>query len=207
MNLFKSKAIVGILCFILGVVTVLLAQTRFTHPRITLIASNPASPMKMNMDSIFDQFYNDDFFSQANDPFEDMRKMRNQMLLQFDQPKQGGDLFDSWYQKKFGGGNAGEIKKREDDQFIYYEVTIRDVEKEKLKVKVENGQISISGQIESKSEDDGNVSYSSSSFHRSFPAPTGVDVERFKMEQNQDRLIIKFPKLNKKSAINLVYPV
>lgn len=193
MKILKSKVLIGLVCFVLGVAAALLIQKLNSKPAITFLASNPPHALK-NMDSIFDQFYDDDFFGRSGDPFENMRKMRKQMLQQFDQPEEGGGIFDSWYRKKFGGGDAGEVKKREDKNFIYYDFAIKDLDKEKLKVKVEDGQISISGQTEKKFEENGSGSYYSSSFHRSFPAPPEVDADKFQMEQLKDTLTLKFPK-------------
>lgn len=176
MKAFKSKVLIGLVCFVLGVAAALLVQKLNSKPAITLLASNPTHAMKY-MDSLFDPFYDDDFFGRSGDPFEN-----------------SGSIFDSWYRKKFGGGDAGEVKKREDKNFIYYDIAIKDLDKEKLKVKVEDGQISISGQTEKKSEENGSGSFYSSSFHRSFPAPPEVDADKFQMEQLKDTLTLKFPK-------------
>jgi HSP20 family molecular chaperone IbpA len=185
MNTLKSKVMIGFVCFALGIGAVLLTQ-KFSEKHEMKIA---------NIDSNHSiQFYNDDFFGKSNDPFEQMRKMRKQMLDQFDKPDEGGKIFDSWFGKRFGGGSVGEIKKREDKDFIYYDVAIKGLNKENLKVNVTNGQVAISGQAEQKSEENGSKSFSSSSFHRSFPVPPDADSSKVQMDQSMDLLTLKFPK-------------
>ncbi len=194
MKIIKSKVFIGALFFVLGIGAVLEAQRFFIKPSDKLELATTSHPAK-TMDSLFDQFYDDDFFGRTHDPFEQMRKMRKHMMKDFDNLDQGGGMFDSWYRRRFGGGDAGEVTKREDKDFIYYDIAIKDLNKEKLNVKVENGQITISGQAEKKSEENGNGSYFSSSFHRSFPAPPDVDANKVQMEPSKDKLTLKFPKI------------
>jgi HSP20 family molecular chaperone IbpA len=191
---FQKKIAIGILCFVLGVGAMFGAQTLWLNkPKPG--TSEPLALAQRNMDSLFDQFYNDDFFGRSHDPFEEMRRMRERMLKDFERPDEGTGLFDSWYKKKFGGGDVGEITKREDDQFVYYDIAIKGLDQNKLNVKVENGQIEISGQIEKKSQDENAGSFFSSSFHRSFPTPPDVDPNKVQMEQEKDKLVVKFPKM------------
>lgn len=198
MKIIHSKLFIGSLSFALGACAILLGQTLFQKPK-----QNLDTPSKLHsanrMNSLLDQFYGDDFFGNTHDPFERMRKMRNHMMKDFDALEDGGGLFDSWYRKRFGGGNAGEITQREDKDYVYYDIAIKDLNKEKLNVKVENGQISISGQIEKKTQENGDATLFSSSFHRSFPAPSEVDDKKVQMESSQDKLTLKFPKLQSRT--------
>lgn len=193
MKIIRSKVFISALFFVLGIGAVLAVQRFLAKPSDKLELATTSHSTK-TMDSLFDQFYDDDFFGRTHDPFEQMRKMRKRMMKDFDEIDNGGGMFDSWYRKRFGGGDAGEVTKREDKDFIYYDIAIKDLNKEKLNVKVENGQITISGQVEKKSEENGNGSYFSSSFHRSFPAPPDVDADKVQMESSKDKLILKFPK-------------
>lgn len=195
MKIIQSKLFIGSLSFFLGVCAILLGQKLFQRPKQNLdIVSNLHSTNRM--DSLLDQLYDDDFFGSAHDPFEQMRKMRKHMMKDFDAMENGGGLFDSWYRKRFGGGNAGEVTQREDKDYVYYDIAIKDLNKEKLNVKVENGQISIAGQIEKKTQEEGDATFFSSSFHRSFPAPPEVDAKQVQMESSQDKLTLKFPKVH-----------
>lgn len=186
-NILSSRLFLALFSFALGVGSLVLYQKYF-RPK-----PEPLSSLK-NIDPLFDQFYNDSFFSRSLDPFESMRQMRKHMEKQFESPPEGGALFDSWFEKKFGGGTAEEIIEREDENYIYYDVKISGLNEEKLNVSVSNGQISISGEKEEKSTDKSN-SYFRSSFHRSFPLPPNVDSINFQMEREKDKVIIKFPKI------------
>jgi HSP20 family molecular chaperone IbpA len=188
--------IVGLVCLIAGGAFMYLFQNYSLKPTYVLkeqIASNKP------MDPLFDRFFNDDFFGRSRDPFEEMRRMREGMLKQFNQ-EEGGGLFDSWYRKKFGGGNAGDVSQREDDHYLYYDISVEGLKPEKVKVKVENGQLSISGQVEKKSEEAGSGSYFVSSFHRSFPVPPDVESSKVQIDQEKDKLVVKFPKVAKKTT-------
>lgn len=192
MNINKSKIAIGVVSFGFGIASVFAAQ----H---LMAAHKPESkPLlshnQLKVDPLFDQFFNDDFFGRSRDPFEEMRRMRERMAKEFKEPSEGESLFDSWYGKRFGGA-AAEITKREDDKFVYYDVSVKGLEANKLNAKVENGQIEISGEINQKTEDLGQRSEMRSSFHRSFPAPPNVDPNKVQMEQQKEKLVLKFPKL------------
>ena len=198
MKILKSNVFIGFACFLLGIAAVLAAQ-RFVaqhHKVLSLAEQDPpfksgASP---NLNSLLDQFYNDDFFNRTHDPFEQMRQMRDQFMKNFDEPGLGSGMFDSWYRNRFGGGDAGEIKRREDKGFVYYDISIKGLDKRNFNFKIADGQISISGQVEIKSEENGNGSYLNSKFHRSFPVPPDVDAKRVQIEQGKDLVTLKFPK-------------
>lgn len=153
------------------------------------------------MRSQFDSFFNDDFFSQ-DDPFEAMRKFRQRMqkdMQDFNSPS-FSTPFDSWFGNKFGGGTVQDIEKREDENFVYYDIKVKDVKGTTVNTKVENGYLTITGQIESKkSEQDeesgfSNSSVFSSTFSRTFPLPADVDADSMEMESEQNKITIKFPK-------------
>lgn len=151
--------------------------------------------------SQFDSFFNDDFFSQ-DDPFEAMRKFRQRM------EKNGPDFnnpsfstpFDSWFGNKFGGGTVQDIEKSEDENFVFYDIKVKDLKGTAINTKVESGYLTITGQIESKNteqdEDSGfsNSSVFSSTFSRTFPLPADVDEDSMEMESKQNKIVIKFPK-------------
>ena len=126
--------------------------------------------------------------------------MQERMMKQFESSEgdSGGGIFDSWFKKKFGGGDPGDIHMREDDDFVYYDVVIKNLVNSKLDIRVQDGQITISGTIEKRSSDEGENKNSSrfysSTFHRSFPVPYGVDDTKAEMEQRDEKIIIKLPK-------------
>lgn len=134
--------------------------------------------------------------SESTNPFDRIQKMRKQMMKQL---PSDDDLDEDQFNLTFGdeGMNpldSGRMTQREDDQYIYYEVPLRGLKEEKLDVQVSQGQVTISGKVEKKSEEKGNSTFFSSSFHRSFPVPPGVDAEHLQVEPEKDKFVIKFPK-------------
>lgn len=187
MNILKSRVFIGFACFLVGALAVLAAQRLTAERQKNLNLSEGRLQFRngapANIDSVFDEVFNDDFFSRAHDPFEQMRQMRNRITKDFNEPN-------------LGGGDAGEIKKREDKDFVYYDIGIKGIDKKNFNFKIADGQISISGQVENKSEDNGTGTYFSSSFQRSFPVPPDVDGKRVLVEQDKDRVTLKFPRVS-----------
>lgn len=149
----------------------------------------------------FDRFFDDDFFTQR-DPFEEMRKMRDQMerrMEKFGASPFTVNPFDSWFTEKFGGGSVNDISKREDDGFVYYDIKVRNLNSTSITTKIENGYITITGTVEEKDGDGEDGGHSSqrifqSSFHRTFPLPDNVDQDKMEMVPENNKIVLKFPK-------------
>lgn len=121
--------------------------------------------------------YSDD----NQNPFEQFEKMHERIFKKFKFPKK----------------NVREsvpIIKREDQQFVYYDIDLDSFDNKKLDVKVENGQIQIMAQTEKHSSTGHSKSYSLSSFHQSFPVPDNVDADKVQMLRESNKLVVKFPK-------------
>ena len=153
-----------------------------------------------DMEKGFDSFFNDDFFT-GKDPFETMRQFRKRMDQQFQEFGQAGDSpFDSWFSQRFGGGSVDDIKQRSDDKYLYYEITVDDIEATTLNTKIENGMITIEGetrkefQNQEQGQNQRSQSFMSSRFTRSFPLPTQVDADKMETEHNGNTIILKFPR-------------
>ncbi len=153
----------------------------------------------------FDSIFNDNFFG-SSDPFEDMRRMREQMrkrMEMFEKPGSTSNPFDSWFSDKFGGGSVDDIAKREDDDFVYYDIKIHDLNSTSIDTKIENGYITITGTVEKKNgaddkKDDVGFSPQSifkSTFNRTFPLPENVDQNKMEMLPEKDKVVLKFPKV------------
>lgn len=185
MRFLNNKVVIGSLCFILGAASMFVTQRLWWKAHPSMRGSSLFHSAR-NMNSFFDDSFGDDFF-----------QMRKNMLKHFntDEADDGGGMFDSWFGRKFGGGSVADVSKREDDQFVYYDIAVKGLKDEKVNVRVEDGQITISGQVENKTDDEGGASFTSSRFHRSFPVPYGVDPNRVQMTQEKDRLVVKFPKV------------
>lgn len=199
--MLKHQITIGTLCFILGIAVILLIQNYKKPVDQDAGAASGNFSQESGIDSTFDSLFNDDFFRSSKSPFEEMRRMQERMMKQFDSSGDdpGAGLFDSWFKKKFGGGDPGDISMREDEEFIYYDVVVKDLVNSKLDIRVQDGQITISGTIEKKTSSQNNQKNSSrfysSTFHRSFPVPHGVDDTKAQMEQNGEKIIIKLPKI------------
>ena len=129
----------------------------------------------------------------SNDPFEEMRRMQERMLE--DTPEELQNPFDSFFGSQFGGGSRSlKFEQRDDENFLYYDITVPGLKNEKLNVGVENGMVTVSGVMEQKIEGPENQSISTTSFQRSLPLPPDVDGDKVEADINGDKLILKFPK-------------
>jgi HSP20 family molecular chaperone IbpA len=185
-NFIKNRIVIGLIFFILGgAITYGVLQSRAKNQSFT-----------KNMNPLLDEFYGDNFFDTSRDPFEQMRKMRERFGKEFGDFDEGRGFFDSWYKNKFGGGNVGEINQREDDNFVYYDISIKGIKREDVKVEVNDRQVNITGQSKTGSDDSKGDSqtFSSSTFRRSFPTPAGVNSAKVEVEYENDKMILKFPK-------------
>lgn len=150
----------------------------------------------------FDSLFDDNFFNQ-NDPFEEMKRMRKQMEKRMEYFGTGGpsmsNPFDSWFSDRFGGGTINDISKREDSDFVYYDIQVDDVNVTSIDTKIENGYITITGSLEKKSQslqnDESTQSVFKSTFNRTFPLPAYVDQDKMQMVPEGDKITLKFPKL------------
>jgi HSP20 family molecular chaperone IbpA len=120
-----------------------------------------------------DDFFADDFF-----------KMQERMMKHFDQGAQFH--FDS---------GTPEINQREDDHYVYYDVSLQGVDPKDVNLKIENGEVSLSGKTKKTVKNGDSESAFESTFHREFPVPDQVDEQKVQIDQAQDKLIVKFPKV------------
>jgi len=151
----------------------------------------------------FDSLFDDEFFNH-NDPFQEMKSMRKEMEKHMEQFGSGGhgskyNPFDTWFSEKFGGGSVNDISKREDDDFVYYDIQVSDLDSTTINTKVENGYIIITGSVEKKSspsdEDDTTQGIFRSTFKREFPLPDHVDQNKMETLYDKNKIILKFPKI------------
>ena len=96
--------------------------------------------------------------------------------------------------ENFGG--VGKISQREDDRFIYLDIDLKGQKPKEFKVDVKNGQVTVSGLIEHDETESSFSGSVTSSFHRSFPAPENARVTGYKLEEGQDKITIRFDKIN-----------
>lgn len=137
-----------------------------------------------------DSANNPEDLTDDQDPFQQMRRMQLQMMNQMRQQALGEPGFG------VGGGGPTQassgFRTREDDQFVYYDIELKGLNPAKFDVKVENGQVNVSGQFERK--DEGGGAAITSSFQRTFPVPENTDADKFQVENKGDVITLKFPK-------------
>jgi len=149
----------------------------------------------------FDSLLDDEFFD--TDPFEGMRKMREQMEKQMEEFPMGNkstiNPFDAWYTDRFGGGTIHDISQREDEDFVYYDIKVTDLNQTSINTKVENNYVTITGTVENthgdENSDSPNRSLFKSTFTRTFPLPGDVDSSKMQMSPEKNKIVLKFPKI------------
>jgi HSP20 family molecular chaperone IbpA len=185
-----KNTLLSVIGVLVGAVAVV-AALRLSPTIRSKIAGESTNGQKQELvydDNQFNDFFKDKILGQS-DPFEEMRKMRQQMEKNMTGP------FDSWFSHKFGGGSVNDITQREDDKFVYYDVKVPDVNSTSIKTKVENGYITITGTVEKKNESSQGESFYKSSFNRTFPLPDHVDENKMQMSSENNEIVLKFPKL------------
>jgi HSP20 family molecular chaperone IbpA len=90
-------------------------------------------------------------------------------------------------------GGVGEVQQHEDENFYYYNISIKGLDRQSLNVEVKDGQILLKGQIRLANNAGGEMV---ESFNRSFPAPPNVDPQKVDIQNTQDTLTLKFPKID-----------
>lgn len=111
-----------------------------------------------------------------------------------DRDENGGGLF-SFGKRIFNMGSLGELKSREDNQNIYFDLPLDGIDENTLDVKVSGGQINISGENVQESKGSHSTMSFRSSFHRSFPIPPNADIKKVQIKKEENKIVIRFPKL------------
>lgn len=141
-----------------------------------------------------DDIFNNSIFN--SDPFEAMKEMRKEMFNRFN------DSDSIWSYSKFSFNNSNitdiGIQTKENENYLAYEVTGKDIDKKSLSVEVSDGMLTISGKVVTKSDtqDESSAGHfqMSSSFSRSFSVPKYVNPTDVEMDHKENKIIITFPK-------------
>lgn len=141
-----------------------------------------------------------------NDPFSQIDKMHDQMRKRMDKAfggsLLGGSMFDnSFFNTDSFGDMTSDgltIEEHEDDDFKYVEIIADGIDKDSININISNGMISVSGEIKRTEDNQGQSGRSMSSFiskfNRSFNIPFGVSEENVKIDTEENKIVIKFPK-------------
>lgn len=164
----SNRIVLAVFFFVIGGLSVW-GGSRYLVQRKAHPLADPSVVFQHEPDRFFEDFFNNDkdFAEGTMNPFLEM-----------------------------GGKALGDIKQREDQHFVYYDIDLKGQNPNQLKVEVKDGEVTISGQTENKENHQGESSYFSSSFHRAFPLPDGVNGQAFKMERQDQKIILKFPKIS-----------
>lgn len=171
---FRKPVVFGAICFALGAysywsVERLLSNIHFNaHYSVTRNSGTP--PFADNGETFDDQ---------GRDPFQEMEQMQRQMMKNFARIPTAG-----------GAASSGEMNVREDEKYVYYDIDTGSATPTNFNVKVENGQVTVSGTVEEKSD----AAAVSSSFERTFPAPPNTDTRKVEFDNQSGKIILKFPK-------------
>lgn len=128
--------------------------------------------------SLFDLFM-------GGNPLEDMFE---NMQTHMQKDENGGLQF----QLSLGGNQN--FEQSEDEKFYYFTLNLDDMKAKTFNVNVEDGQIHIEAQLETKEQDENSMHSMTQSFTRSLPAPPNADIDKFEVENKDNKIIIKIPK-------------
>lgn len=91
------------------------------------------------------------------------------------------------------GGNE-DLVPSEDEKFYYYTLNLDQMKAKTLNVNVENHQIIVQAQMESKETDENSIHSFSQSFTKSIPAPPNANLDKIEVENKENKVVIKVPK-------------
>lgn len=137
------------------------------------------------------------FAANDRDPFESFFKRHESIQKHFDQMfEESKKLSLPSFLTGDQVTNSGyEILEREDADHFYYDIKVGDLNSTSINTDIKDGQITISGTTERKNSEEQAQSYFKSSFKQSFPLPENVDQNKMQMLTEENKVILKFPKL------------
>lgn len=118
----------------------------------------------------------------VTDPFDEVRRMQDQMMNQLNSGSGGGIQTFSLGTSDFKDTGSAYVMDME----------LNGMKAKNFNVQIEHGELMVDGSLESQ-ERGATVS---SSFHRSFPVPEDVDADRIQVDQKNEHLIVTLPKKN-----------
>lgn len=127
-----------------------------------------------------------DLFLGAN-PMEDLFE---NMQTHLQKDENGG------FQFQMNIGGSQNFEPSEDEKFYYFTLNLDALKAKTFNVNVENGQIHVEAQLENKEQDENSMHSFTQSFSRSLPAPPNSDLDKFEVENKDNKIIIKIPKTN-----------
>jgi HSP20 family molecular chaperone IbpA len=157
---------------------------------------------------LLDNFFNDDFFNNTEEPFKAMEKIHQEMLNRMGKNLKGtfDNSWDAWFKNRFsdtgllpGSAMLNEQTEETKDAYIYH-FTTPDLNGQKLNVKIDEQGITIQGdytQQAKKTNDKDKViarQESRSSVYERFSIPEGVDLDKAKISNKGNEITVRLPK-------------
>ncbi len=158
--------------------------------------------------SMLDNFFNDDFFTNTDEPFKEMEKMHQEMMQRMEKSFKGAfdDSWDTWFNTKFtnngllsDGSRLSEQTEETKDAYIY-RFTAPDLKGKKLNVKIDDRGITIQGdyvqQTEKTDKEDKVIARQEArrSIYERFSIPEDADVQKAEINNNGNEVTVRLPK-------------
>jgi len=153
--------------------------------------------------SLYDRFFNDDFFSKQRNPFHEMERMQKQLeeMMGMSSEQNFSNFWQDWFDDRFGSSSTDiDINTNEKKNLYEITITIPNLKDNNLKINIDENNISVEGdfsQTVEKKDKNGNIISSHElrqSLSRKFPVPSDAETSTAKVENQKDQIIIKLPK-------------
>lgn len=181
-NFFNSRWAIFILAFCFGILFHFAINTK-------LMAKDLIAEKKDRDVTILSDNFISDFDKKMEEHFKQIR---------LEQEKLFSDLNNGPIEK-FNLRNSVDIKLKEDDNYKYVEIDPHDISKDYLKVEIDKGLLRIYGEVKDvkKEDSDNHKMYSSfaSTISRILTIPPGVNEKKAEILKEQNKIIVKFPKI------------
>ena len=221
MDIKKPSLLIKTILSVLAIICIIQAYFIYTNiyqannnsvtNNVTELSSNLMDNYKRQQQqdfTLFDQFFNDKFFSRHNDPFTEIDRLHKQMknLMNNNYQSTFNHSWDNWFNQKFSfnsnTANQSGIKIKMDEKNHFYLVTIQvpNLKNNQINVEIKQRHISIEGQfteVKEKKNNFGDV-ISKSEMHHSIskmiPIPIDANYQTASIENKTDTIIVKLLK-------------
>jgi HSP20 family molecular chaperone IbpA len=104
---------------------------------------------------------------------------------------------NSWPQEQLTGSTF-DIKQSEDNKYLYYEISLKGIAKDNVKVEVVDDSLRIYGQVNKtddyQNENGAGRSFVGQIFQKSLSLPLGIDSSKVLVESKHSSIVVKLPK-------------
>ncbi|MGZ3727441.1 MAG: Hsp20/alpha crystallin family protein [Pseudobdellovibrio sp.] len=90
--------------------------------------------------------------------------------------------------------SQSDFTRREDGQYVYYDIALDHAKPKKIEVNVKDGKILITGQLEFQNKIDGLTQGFLSNFTKSIPALGNINTSKYEIEPADGKVTLKFKK-------------